>query len=437
MRDKSFKRYLYIAVSMFGVVALSIFLFFFLYNFDNIGAAFKHVIATLMPFIVGAVLAYIMCPLCNVFEKFLTKVLKKYNDGKRKKKIISGVSVFGAITVAMVAIYLILMILIPQLIESIVKIVQILPASVDGLLTWLQGTISSNETLLTYAQQIIDKGYQYIENWLSNGLLEYVENFATGLSTGVISIIGIFMNIFVGAIVAVYLLLSRKKLARQAKLITYSIFKKNIADEIVEEAKFADKVFSGFINGKIIDALIVSCICYLGMMIFRAFNPGKDMMSEILVSVIVGIFNVIPFFGWYIGLFLSALLILIVNPVQCIFFIIFDFILQQIDGNILGPKILGNTTGISSLWVLFSIFLFGDIWGFAGMLIGVPLFAVIYQEIKRLVFIGLRRRGQEEMIKEYNKDYPDDGITADYIDDGKLNHSDEKAELKDDKAEID
>ena len=329
MRDKSFKRYLYIAVSTFGVVALSIFLFFFLYNFDNIGAAFKHVIATLMPFIVGAVLAYIMCPLCNVFEKFLTKVLKKYNDGKRKKKIISGVSVFGTITVAMVAIYLILMILIPQLIESIVKIVQILPSSVDGLLTWLQGTISSNETLLTYAQQIIDKGYQYIENWLSNGLLEYVENFATGLSTGVISIIGIFMNIFVGAIVAVYLLLSRKKLARQAKLITYSIFKKNIADEIVEEAKFADKVFSGFINGKIIDALIVSCICYLGMMIFRVFNPGKDMMSEILVSVIVGIFNVIPFFGWYIGLFLSALLILIVNPVQCIFFIIFDFICSR------------------------------------------------------------------------------------------------------------
>lgn len=139
---------------------------------------------------------------------------------------------------------------------------------------------------------------------------------------------------------------------------------------------------------------------------FRWINPGKVMMSETLVAVIVGIFNVIPFFGWYIGLFLSALLILMVNPMQCIFFVIFDFILQQIDGNILGPKIIGDTTGISSIWVLFSIFLFGDIWGFAGMLLGVPMFAIMYHWIKNLVFKGLDKNEQTQMSVDYENDFP-------------------------------
>ena len=163
---------------------------------------------------------------------------------------------------------------------------------------------------------------------------------------------------------------------------------------------------SGFINGKIVDAVIVAVICYVGMMLFKVITGAQVTMSEVLVAVIVGIFNVIPFFGWYIGLFASALLILIVNPVQCVFFVVFDFILQQIDGNILGPKILGDTTGLSSFWVLFSILLFGDLWGFAGMLIGVPVFAVIYHIISQLVAKGLRRNGQEEMLVQYERDFP-------------------------------
>jgi predicted PurR-regulated permease PerM len=190
-------------------------------------------------------------------------------------------------------------------------------------------------------------------------------------------------------------------------LICYSAFKESVADKISDEADYINEVFTGFIHGKILDAVVISIICYIGMMIFHWITPNKALMSEILVAVIVGIFNVIPFFGWYVGLFLSALLILIVNPAQCIFFVVFDFILQQIDGNIIGPKILGNTTGISSLWVLFAIFLFGDIWGFAGMLIGVPMFAVIYHLITNLVFSGLQRRGQTDLASEYREDYPD------------------------------
>lgn len=205
---------------------------------------------------------------------------------------------------------------------------------------------------------------------------------------------------------AAYLLTARKKLAKQGKMVVYSIFRKERADSVMEEIKYTDKVFSGFVNGKILDALVIAIICFIALKIFTICNPGKEMMSEILIAFIVGIFNVIPFFGWYIAWFIGALLCLIVNPVQCLFFVIFNFILQQIDGNIIGPKILGNTTGISSFWVLFAILLFGDIWGFAGMLLGVPIFAVIYHLIKKWVFKRLKINGMENLSEEYEAEYP-------------------------------
>ena len=156
-------------------------------------------------------------------------------------------------------------------------------------------------------------------------------------------------------------------------MVVYSIFKKERAASVMEEIKYTDKVFSGFVNGKILDAFVIALICFISLKIFTICNPGKEMMSEILIAFIVGIFNVI---------------------------------LQQIDGNIIGPKILGNTTGISSFWVLFAILLFGDIWGFAGMLLGVPIFAVIYHLIKKWVFKRLQINGMENLSEEYEVEYP-------------------------------
>lgn len=405
--DNNFKKYFYAGVCLFGAIAASIILFFVIYKMDTIGKVFSKITAAMMPFIIGAILAYIICPLCNMLEKLYNKLFEKMKNEVAKEKIVRGLSVFTGIVIAVIAVYIILMILIPQLISSVIRLVQILPSGADTIVAKLREILNSNETLLKYSEDVFEKVYDFVESWLSDVLLNSVDKIAAGVSTGVINVISIFMNVFIGIIVAVYLLFSRKKLSRQADMVVHSIFKKKAADVIVDEVKYADKVFSGFINGKLLDAIIIALICYLGMMVFKLFNPGDSTMSEVLVAVIVGIFNVIPFFGWYIGLFVSALLILLVNPVQCVFFIIFDIILQQIDGNIIGPKILGNNTGISSLWVLFAIFLFGDLWGFAGMLIGVPLFAVIYHGIKRMVFIGLKKNGMEEMALAYERDYPE------------------------------
>ena len=404
MKNHPYKKYIYAAVSLFGVIVLSIIVFFIIFRYGEIKQALRHIFNTL----IGAALAYMICPLCRTIEKFYLRILEKTERIKqaKKEKLALTASVFTGIFITLVVIYLIIIIIVPQLITSVIRLVQILPDSADRLVKWLEKMLNSNEQLLAVSQELVDKGYHFITDWLSNGLLESVENIATGLSSGVISFFTLMLNLFIGVIVAIYLLLSRKKLARQGKLILYSIFKKEAADSIMDEVYFADKTFSGFINGKIVDAVIVAVICYVGMMLFKVITGAQVTMSEVLVAVIVGIFNVIPFFGWYIGLFASALLILIVNPVQCVFFVVFDFILQQIDGNILGPKILGDTTGLSSFWVLFSILLFGDLWGFAGMLIGVPVFAVIYHIISQLVAKGLHRNGQEEMLVQYERDFP-------------------------------
>ena len=140
----------------------------------------------------------------------------------------------------------------------------------------------------------------------------------------------------------------------------------------MKEARYIHKVFGGFIIGKIVDSIIIGILCFLGLSVM-------NMPYTLLVSVIVGVTNVIPFFGPFIGAIPSALLILLVSPIQCLYFLIFILVLQQFDGNILGPKILGDTTGISSFWVLFSILLFGGLLGFVGMIVGVPIFAVFYR----------------------------------------------------------
>ena len=214
-------------------------------------------------------------------------------------------------------------------------------------------------------------------------------------------------SLLIGLIVAVYLLASRKKLVKQAKMILYSIFKPRWAQLIQEEVLYADRMFGGFINGKIMDSAIIGVLCYFACIIFK-------FPSALLVSVIIGVTNVIPFFGPFIGAIPATLLILIQNPIKALWFVLFVLVLQQLDGNVIGPKILGNTTGLSSFWVLFSILLFGGLWGFVGMIVGVPLFAVIYDIIKKLVFHGLRRNGQLGQVETYHEEFgdPDDPAPA-------------------------
>jgi len=208
-------------------------------------------------------------------------------------------------------------------------------------------------------------------------------------------------NLFIGLIVACYLLSGRKKFARQGTLVVRSMLKPEWADLFLSEVAFIDRMFGGFIDGKLLDSAIIGLLCYLGCVIFKFPNA-------LLVSAIVGITNVIPFFGPFIGAIPSTILILIEDPIKALWFSLFVLGLQQLDGNVIGPKILGDRTGLSSIWVLFAIILCGGLWGLVGMVICVPMFAVIYDTGKKLVRRGLIRKGQNQLWDQYKADYPDE-----------------------------
>ena len=239
-----------------------------------------------------------------------------------------------------------------------------------------------------------------LDTWIKNTLLPSMQNILSGAALGVLNVVVVLKNLIIGIIVAVYMLASRKRFVQQGKMVLYSVVKPRWASLITEEVKYADRMFGGFINGKILDSAIIGLLCYIGCLIFK-------FPSALLVSVIIGVTNVIPFFGPFIGAIPATLLILIQNPIKALWFVLFVLVLQQLDGNIIGPKILGNTTGLSSFWVLFAILLFGGLWGFAGMIVGVPLFAVIYDVIKKLVIYGLRRNEELDMLNTYHDNFGD------------------------------
>ena len=290
----------------------------------------------------------------------------------------------------------------PQLVTSVTTLYYTARNNIRDFVDWAskQEIIASNEQLLDFIETSYDKLQANLDTWVKETVLPSMQSILSGAAVGVMSFVAFLKNFVIGLIVSVYLLASRKKFGQQGKLILYSLVKRRWADLFLEEICYADKMFGGFINGKILDSAIIGVLCYIACLIFK-------FPSALLVSVIIGVTNVIPFFGPFIGAIPATLLILIQNPIKALWFVLFVLVLQQVDGNIIGPKILGNTTGLSSFWVLFAIPLFGGLWGFVGMIIGVPLFAVIYDVIKKLVLHGLKRNEELEMVTTYHDHFGD------------------------------
>ncbi len=366
--------------ALFKTAALSILLFFLISRLDVIRAGADKVIGVLMPFIIGGVIAYLLKPMCNFFERHMKHKL----PGQAH-----ALSVVVSLVLAVLAVGALLLMVIPSLFQSIYTIAQMIPDSLQNASDWLLIYFGDNEVLSNYISELTGELSTTLTGWLSGNVLPGLQALIGSVVTGVGSLITICKNFIIGIIVAIYLLMGHKKFAEQGKKLVHSIFKKKWADAILEEVSFADKMFGGFIGGRIYDSLIIGAICFVGMLMLGIPYPG-------LVSVIVGVTNIIPFFGPFIGAVPSFLLILIVKPVKALIFLVFVVILQQFDGNILEPRILGNVTGLSSFWVLFSILFFGGMFGFIGMLIGVPVFAVIYDVVRKLVNKGLEYRERQE-----------------------------------------
>ena len=402
MMDKKphIKPYLYGMLAGFGAISLSILFFFLIYRFQGFGDAISKLTGILMPFIYGAVIAYLLKPVCNCVEDFLRRLLPEKMGTAANMLAVTISLLFGILVV-----YALIMMIVPQLITSVTTLYYTARNNLNDFVDWAshQEIIASNQKLLDFIETSYDNLQDTLDNLVRTKLVPSMQSLLSGAALGVMSFVTFLKNIVIGLIVSVYLLASRKKFGQQGKMILYSLIKPRWADIILEEILYADKMFGGFINGKILDSAIIGVLCYIACLIFK-------FPSALLVSVIIGVTNVIPFFGPFIGAIPATLLILIQNPIKALWFVLFVLVLQQVDGNIIGPKILGNTTGLSSFWVLFAILLFGGLWGFVGMIIGVPLFAVIYDVLKKFVFHGLRRNEEMELVTTYHDNFgdPDD-----------------------------
>ena len=395
MLDPRKKRYLYLMLSGFGAISLSLLLFFFIYRFQGVGAALAELRRILAPFIYGGVVAYLLRPMCNHFERYLYKILPK-----KKKKAAGPLSIGLSLITGLLIVYTIIIMILPQLYYSVVNFWNNLPGRVEAVIEWLNSRFEENERLFAYLETAYETVYNELDTWVRQTLVPGFTNVVSGVGLSVWKILMFLKDLLIGLIVSVYLLSSRKKLKAQSVLIVRSVLGPRWAKVVLDEAAYVDRMFGGFIDGKLLDSAIMAVLCYLGCLIFRFPSP-------LLVAAIVGITNVIPFFGPFIGAIPSAFLILLEDPVKALWFVPFIFALQQLDGNIIGPKILGDRTGLSSFWVLFSIIFFGGLWGLGGMVICVPLFAVIYDVIKRLVRRGLQKRGCIELWHQYKAEFPD------------------------------
>ena len=399
MKNPEKRPYIYGMLAGFGAISLSVVLFFLLDRLQGVGAALDTVINILKPFIYGGVIAYLLRPMCNWYSQKLHGAFRgKYS------RLAEGLAVTLSMVSGLLIVYMLIIMIAPQLYYSITSLWNTIPEKVEKMLEWFTATFGENEVLLRYFNTSYKQVYDTLESWAKETLLPYVTNIVSGVGMSVWKVLLFFKDLLIGLIVAVYLLASRKRFGKQGILVIRSMLKPKWADMVLEEIAIVDRMFGGFIEGKLVDSAIIGVLCYIGCSIFKFPNA-------LLVSAIVGVTNVIPFFGPFLGAVPATLLILIENPIKALWFILFVLVLQQVDGNIIGPKILGDHTGVSSFWVLFSILLFGGLWGLVGMIIAVPLFAVIYDILKKLVSRGLKRNGCQQMLDDYRSEFrdPNDG----------------------------
>jgi predicted PurR-regulated permease PerM len=433
------KKHISFGITAFLVCAASICFYYLVFHGDRFAAGINSFLVIASPVLYGIVLAYLLTPIVNTLERKILIPLwgKTSVPNARKKKYMRGISVLITVIIVLLLVYGFFSILIPNLISSIRSISIAFPYYVNNLTHYSDKYFEANPDIKDLVDQIVDTYSEELNKYLNNIILPQMESLVKTVSLSLISVLKAMWNLIIGLIISVYVLFSKEVFAAQTKKFIYAIIPTNRANGLIRDMRFASDTFIGFISGKIVDSIIIGIICFIGTSIL-------NIPYALLVSVIVGVTNVIPFFGPYLGAIPSAMLILMISPVKCLTFIIFIVILQQIDGNFIGPKILGQSTGLNGFWVIFSITIFGGLFGILGMIIGVPFFAVVYAMVKRVIARFLRKRGlPEETIAYMNLDHVDKENNNAFIpkDDrevkkrffklsiGKKNHQEDKKEI--------
>ncbi|MEG1003447.1 AI-2E family transporter [Clostridium sp.] len=379
-------KYNTISVYTFIVVCAIIAFYLSISQMSTLMGKISQVIVILKPFIIGFAIAYLLDFVLRFYENviFEKQFFKKFNIKSKR-----GIGLLLTYITAFIFVGLFIQFVLPQLIDSIVGLVNDIPLYITDTTNFINGMIDK----LDIAEQ-----YQSVINENFNNVIDYIIKIATnlipmlgGLLTTILSSI---WNIVLGLIISIYLLIEKEKFFALSKKLTYAMLPKNAAAKTVELTHRSNDTFGKFLSGKILDSFIIGVLTFAILTVF-------SMPYTLLVSVIVGITNIIPFFGPFIGAIPSVIIILFVSPMKALWFLLIILVIQQIDGNIIGPKILGDSIGISAFWILFSILVAGKFLGLVGMVIGVPLFAVVYSVIKEVVEAKLEKKGLNTETEDY------------------------------------
>ena len=312
------------------------------------------------------------------------------------KKWAKAVGITGALIFLFVIIAILIAMMVPALVTSIVGLAESMPGYIDSFVEWIETIGNGNHELAVFIGSVITSITNELQNWAKTELLPIAQQYIAQITSGVFSVVKAILNFLIGIIVVVYVMTIQDTLLGQCKKVIYALFPAKKGNIIIKTIRKSHDIFGGFVIGKIIDSAIIGVIAYVGCVILQ-------MPSAFLVAFIIGVTNIIPFFGPFIGAIPSVLLVLIQSPIHGLYLSIFILILQQVDGNIIGPKILGNKTGLASFWVLFSILVAGGLFGFFGMVLGVPVFAVMYYIWQEFIKYRMNKKNLSAKTVDYIK----------------------------------
>ncbi len=388
------KKYTTVAFYAFVVISLSVVLVFAFVNASFVKSALSSLLKIFYPIIYGLVLAYLINP---IYKLAYNKVFADVGRKKSKTKLRRTLSITCTYIFVFAVVSGFVAIIVPQIIASYMSLQEQVKKYIVDASGWVNEIIASSgifdgrfdiskyfniSELTTYLQKILTNSYSAVTT-----LTPYVISILSGVFTSA-------LNWIVGIIISIYLLASKDVLSAQLEKTVYAFMKKSRAKAIVDFARETDQTFGKFILGKILDSLIIGILTFIILSIVGVpYSP--------LVSLIIGVTNIIPFFGPFIGAIPSVFIVLIAEPKMAIWTLIIIIVIQQLDGNIIGPKIIGNTTGVSSLWIVVSIIVFGGIFGVVGMIAAVPVFAIIYKYFKNYVERKLDEKGMSTNTMDY------------------------------------
>ena len=369
------------------IAAIAITFFFLMQNIGGIFDAVKNIFSVLSPFVIGFIIAYLLTRPLNFIERLLNRRL--FKKAKKQRSINRGISIVIVFILFLLLLALIIYSIIPQLIESVTTLARNADGYIKSINTLLDKLFAHFNIDASFLEEILGSSQEMfikLTDYIASKLPELL-NFSVSIGSGI-------SNVFIGFVASVYMLSGKERFAAQIKKILFAIFPSRFVNETVSAFSYMHETFGKYFSGQSIDSVVLGIICFILMSLFK-------MEYALLISMIIMITNFIPFIGPFIGAIPSAFILLMVQPTKVIWFIIMIVVLQQIEGNIIAPKIVGKTTGLSSFWVVFSIIIGGGFFGVTGVILAVPDFSVIYTFAKRFIERRLREKNMSAKTTDY------------------------------------